>query len=303
MDQCIQLWLTKKSEHTNSAETQRAYTSTITQFRAALQAAGLDLTSDATIVALAAHGWARGGQDGQAHSASTYNQRLAILSSLYRYAMTWGLCMSNPIDLIERKPRNYPDAAEPMEAKDIAARLQGIDRATHEGKRNFALLTVGVTTGRRVNELAAMRWRHITVSASALTVIFPHCKGGKVMRDELTPKTAKALMAYLRSIYGERLEEIKADSPIWISFSRNNRGGAISDQAIANICKDVLGTSKVHTLRHSFTVSMDDAGASIYEISERLGHADVKTTSLYLKRLRSAKNPYASKLEDMFGID
>lgn len=301
LNQCISLWLATKTKR--SEQTKRAYTTVIAQFRAALQATGRDLNSDATIVALIAQEWAGVGADGRAVSASTFDQRLAILSSFFKFAVIWSVCMSNPIDLIEREPRENPDAAVAMEAPEIAEYLKAIDRSTPEGLRDFALLTVGVTTGRRVNELAAMRWKDIAITRTTITVTWPHCKGNKIKRDALAPKTAQSLMAYLRSIYGEHLEQIRAESPIWVSFSNNNRYGAISDQTIANICKDRIGTSKVHTLRHSFTVSMDDAGAPITEISERLGHADIKTTSIYLKRLRSAKNPYGSKLEEMFGIE
>jgi site-specific recombinase XerD len=302
LDQCISLWIARKTRRTDSEQTRRAYKRVITQFRAALHEASLELTSDARIVALAADGWANTGQDGTSVSSATYNQRLAILSSFYRYAMTWEFCMSNPIDLIERKPTAHPNAAMPMEAGEIAAHLQAIDRSTIDGRRDFALLSIGVTTGHRVNELAAMRWRDITVGQK-ITVIWPHCKGNKVEHSALSSNTAKALIAHLRDFYGEQLERIKPDSPIWVSQSNNNRGGPISDQAIADICKQWLGTSKVHMLRHSFAIAMEDAGASVAEISERLGHSDVKVTSIYLKRIRSARNPYASKLEEMFGIE
>ena len=299
LDQCVAAWLHEKCRR--SQKTRAAYTATIDHFRTALHLAGLDLTSDATLIALAAQGWCGVGDEGDV-SPGTINQRLAILSSFYKYAIGHDVCMKNPIDLVERQPRNVRDAALPLEASEIATYLTAIDRETLEGQRDFALLSVALTTGRRVSELAALRWSHLRVAGKKCIVTWVHCKGGKVMSDELKPKTVNALMVYLQAVYGARLGALPADAPIWVSLSANNHRGAISTQAIADICKRRIGTSKVHTLRHTFAVSMEAAGASLSDIGDRLGHNDLKTTSDYMKRLHSAENAYASKLETMFGI-
>ena len=38
---------------------------------------------------------------------------------------------------------------------------------------------------------------------------------------------------------------------------------------------------RIHDLRHSFASSLVNAGRSLYEVQELLGHADIKTTSRY----------------------
>lgn len=302
LENCIVAWIAEQAGHTGSKQTERAYKTTITRFREALQASGHDLTSDATLITIAARRWANAGQDGSEVSEATFNQRIAILSSFYRYAMIWRLCTVNPIDTVKRRPRITHDAATPLEIPEIAAYLTAIDRETLEGQRDYALLSVALTTGRRVSELAGLRWAHLRFVGKKIIVTWVHCKGGKVMTDELKPKTVAALMDYLKEVYKSQLGSLPSDAPIWISLSTNNHHGAISSQTIADICKRRIGTSKVHTLRHSFAVSMEKAGASLSDIGDRLGHNDLKTTSDYMKQLHSAENPYASKLEMMFGI-
>jgi integrase len=92
------------------------------------------------------------------------------------------------------------------------------------------------------------------------------------------------------------------DTPIWISLSRRNYGSPMGTQTVGDLCKRYLGTSKVHTLRHTFAVAMEKAGAPISEIQNRLGHESAATTSIYLKQLHAADNPYAATLDDMFGV-
>jgi site-specific recombinase XerD len=95
---------------------------------------------------------------------------------------------------------------------------------------------------------------------------------------------------------------LEKDAPVWVSMSRQNYGQAISIHALTDICENYLGTGKVHALRHTFAVEMDKAGAPLAEIQHRLGHESVATTSIYLKAVRSADNPYASRLSARFGI-
>jgi integrase len=112
---------------------------------------------------------------------------------------------------------------------------------------------------------------------------------------------AKALIEYLQAVYGN---ELQTDAPVWISFSRYNakKREAIGTQAIAAVCEKYLGVSKVHATRHSFTIFMEDAGAKLSVIGNRLGHSNLATTSRYLNRLHSDQNEYAGKIAQMLAL-
>jgi len=103
LDQIIAIWLHEKANRTRSAETERAYAARLKQFRALLHAAGLELNSDVQLVAIAAQAWAdhteRVDERGAplAVAPTTYNQRLAILSSFYQTAIKRGVLTANPI--------------------------------------------------------------------------------------------------------------------------------------------------------------------------------------------------------------
>lgn len=64
---------------------------------------------------------------------------------------------SNPIARVDRRPVQGHADATPLPYLEVKARLATIDRATLVGTRDYALLVVGLQTGRRLSKLAGMR--------------------------------------------------------------------------------------------------------------------------------------------------
>ena len=188
-----------------------------------------------------------------------------------------------------------------MEASDVDSLLSQINRTTLAGKRDYALLLLALTTGRRASELTALTWSDVHTGRT-WEVTWQHCKGNKTLKDILGTRTREALETYLHAFYGAQLGQFALDAPLFVSLSRNNYGKAMSIQAVADICMKYLGTSKIHTTRHSFAVNLERAGASLSEIGERLGHASLKTTSDYMKRRHSAENKHIATLESLYGL-
>jgi integrase len=190
----------------------------------------------------------------------------------------------------------------PLDAGDVKHKLNAIDRSMLVGQRDYALLSVALKTGRRLSELAGLRWADLLITGAQVTLTFRHAKGGKVMADKLTAQTSKALLEYLYTVYGHDLGTMKSDAAIWVSVSNRTRGKALSIQAVADVCQARLGVSKVHALRHTFAHTMEKAGAAVSEIQARLGHESLQTTGRYLASLRRAENSHADKLDELFGI-
>lgn len=300
LDVAIAAWLDAKAHRSNSRKTERAYRDTLTVFRAALQSAGLDLDADPRAVSLAAQGWA--GRDEP--QPTTYNQRLAVLSSFYQFARKRGMLHSdNPIALVERRRVDSYGAAAPLDPDVIKDRLSQIRHDTLAGQRDYALLAIFLQTGRRLAEVIGLRWRDVQLQGDRVMLQFRHAKGGKVMADRLPPALSHALMEWLSSFYGATLGSLPPDAPIWISLSRNSRGRALSVRSVATICTARLGVSKVHALRHTFARTMEDAGAKVSEIQARLGHTSMATTGRYLAALNRAENSHADELARRFGLD
>lgn len=288
LDTIIAAWLAAKGGRSGSPKTRRAYEDAITTFRALLRRAGQDLDAPAELVGLAAQGWADTGSPAPA----TYNQRLAILSSFYQFAQARGLLeLANPVTRVERRPVQAYADARALDAADVRQRLAELDRSSLEGQRDFAVLLVALTTGRRLAEVAALTWRDVEVRGNQVTIHVRRGKGGKRFSDTLARPVAEALLTYLAAAHGP-LRALSGDILLW----------GVSERTLQRICEKHLGTGRFHALRHTFAHELEAAGAKVSEIQAKLGHSSLATTGRYLAALNSAENPYADDLAARFGL-
>jgi integrase/recombinase XerD len=303
LDSLVANWLQAKGSASGTSRTRTTYQEMLRSYRAALQRVGLELDSEPAAIAPVAQRWAAARMKrGRGEvSPATYNQRLACVSSFYVYAIRTRRLDANPIALVERRHIQTYAHAEPLDMAEVKRKLAQIDRSTAAGMRDHALLSVGLITGRRLSELAGLRWGDVKLAGQSVTLTF-RCKGNKVMRDTLPMPVGQVLLTYLQTIY-PRLATMPPDTPVWVSFGRQNKGGALSIQAIADICEHNLGTSKVHALRHTFARAMLEQGAAVTEIQRRLGHGNLATTQRYLEALESADNPYSEQLAVLLGLE
>ena len=300
----VAAWLTEVGQ--DSVLTRRDYESTLSRFVIHLQLADLTLHAPAGQVKIAAERFAAERFDAKGNvSAVTRNKRLSVLSSFYRYAITSELLPPpNPIDLIKRPKRKPYARARALDVGTVKQRIAAIDRSELVGLRDYALLTVALTTGRRLRELAGLRCRHVQqLSDESVQLTWERTKGGGMMYDTLPLATTRALLAYLDQLYESQRAGVSDNAPVWVSVSNYHRGGALSISAIADICEQRLGTSKVHQLRHTFAHLMEDKGAKVSEIQQRLGHASAATTSIYLQALRSDENRLGEAVAEALGVE
>lgn len=301
LDLAVAAWLDSKSRRSNSKKTAFDYQDTMSSFRAALAQHGLDLDSDPAAVATLAQVWAGRGVKGEVAPA-TYNKRVAIISSFYTFARKRGfLTIDNPIGRVERRSVQNYAGAEALGPAEIQAGLAAIDRSNLAGLRDYALLCVALITGRRLNEIAELRWGNVRVTRGDTVTLSFRAKGNKVMRDQLPRPIGQALLDYLKAFHGPQFGSLSASSPLWVSLSRQNYGEGLHPNWLEQIARRRLGVH-FHALRHSFARNMEDAGAKVSEIQARLGHESLATTGRYLAALRRAENPIADKLAGLFGL-
>lgn len=221
------------------------------------------------------------------NAPQTRNQRLAAIKTFFRFLalqdpMLTGTC--ERICAIKAK-RTEHKVVEPLEASEVEAFLEVIDPSILWGARDNALLLLLYNTGARVQELADLKMEDLRLDAPLQATITG--KGRKQRIVPLWDETVDAIREYrdLREAKG-----IESDK-LFI----NTRGEKISRFGINHIIDKYrklaqkschsLENKKVtpHTFRHTTALHLIQSGVDITVVKEWLGHADIKTTNLYVE--------------------
>jgi site-specific recombinase XerD len=266
----VKVWL--KSHADGSAHTRRAYARVGARFVAALRAAGAGLRSATVEDVQAALEAMRTTDDGAPAKPATVNAYVATVKSLLGFAHKVGFTRFNagPLIKLKKAPRQ------------IAQRILGelevgmLIRAAHEG-RDRLLLQVAYFGGLRVSELVSLTWRQVIRRDSGEAQLEVLGKGDKVRQVLIPAAIAGPLLASRGNA--------AASAPVFPSM--RNPGGHLTDRAVNYIVKEaaeragVNPAASVHWLRHAHASHAIDNGAPITLVSATLGHADLKTTSVY----------------------
>lgn len=217
---------------------------------------------------------------------STRNSRLAAVHSFARFAATrhpehLELCQRLLAVPVKRCSRS---AVEYLEANELRAILDCIDRCTAEGRRDYALLLAMFNTGARVQEILDVRPTDLQLERPFHVRL--RGKGRKERLCPIWPSTAEQLRALLRDI------PLEGDSTK--QLFRNRRGEPLTRFGVRYLLQKYvrlahptapsLTNKKVnpHTLRHTAAVHLLQAGVDLVSISHLLGHVSVETTNRYL---------------------
>ena len=179
----------------------------------------------------------------------------------------------------------------------VRAVLDGIDRKSSHGMRDYAILAVMVTGGLRTAEVAQANiedFRSENGSGNNDAALFIQGKG----RDERTeyvrldPRVERALQAYL-----ETRSTAKQTDPLFVSTSNNSAGARLTTRSISGIVKERLRDAgfdsdrlTAHSLRHTAVTLSLLAGKRLEEVQQFARHASVTTTQIYNHALDRAKN-------------
>jgi integrase len=160
--------------------------------------------------------------------------------------------------------------------------LAAPDKHTWIGRRDHALLLLGVQTGLRLSEITGLARQDVSLGTGAHVRAFG--KGRKARSAPLSKQTAAVLKAWLD-------EPVRNNCDVLFP---NVHGGRLSSDAVqglmrkhvASACKACpsLREKRVtpHVMRHTAAVELLRAGVDQAVIALWLGHESIETTGMYL---------------------
>lgn len=165
--------------------------------------------------------------------------------------------------------------------------------------KQSAIVQAFYSTGLRLEEMRLLQLAHIESKNNRILV-----RNGKGRKDRYT-LLSKRLLDTLRHYY--RLQQVKPRVYLFEGKSPGQPMHSRSLQHTVVMAYQYAGLShkqhKVHALRHSFATHLLDAGIDIHTIKELLGHADIKTTMVYLHLQSSKRNLIVNPLDELFKPD
>jgi integrase/recombinase XerD len=227
------------------------------------------------------------------NSISTRNQRLAAISSFYRWMQsqdpTQMACCQN-ILAIPAKKQAQPTVNH-LSVEQTRRLLAQPDRSTRRGRRDTTLLATLYDTAARVQELADLTIRDIRLEPPPMAALTG--KGGKTRHVPLGDNTAALLNAYLTE---HRLNRPgHDDDAVFVNQHRSklSRGGIAwiirKYQAMTGDPALLNADLSPHVLRHSKAMHLYEAGIPLPYIRDILGHVDLSTTEIYARASTEAK--------------
>ena len=231
-------------------------------------------------------------ETGRHNCASTRNQRLAAITSFFRWLQSQEparMAACQEILAIPAKAKTQPGVPH-LTVAQTRQLLAAPDRSTRRGRRDATLLATLYETAARVSELAGLAVRDIRLESPPLAVLTG--KGRKTRHVPLGASAAALLGAYLAENSLDKPGH--HDHPLFFSqhHTRLSRGGIAWITAKYHTQAGgpaAAGTCHPHILRHSRAMHLLESGVPLPYIRDLLGHAELSTTEIYARASTEAK--------------
>lgn len=267
---------------------------------------------------------------GRGLAAASINQRLGAVSSLYAFVIrdrqmddagverclftdARGNPRANPFraNSVRRARGRKVRDTRPLSKDQLRAMRDGINPDTRTGARDLALFECYLRTGRRLSEIARLRWSDIDPDSGTFEW---SGKGGKQGRRTFPRVALAAVVAYLQA---DNRWPCDPQGYIFVALmdhgTRNfvpegGAGGHLSPGQIGRVIKKIarhagLGNDvHAHQLRHSFAFYLYEATKNPRLVQESLDHKYLTTTMVYLEGLGEPEDRVSEPLEAALGF-
>jgi integrase len=220
------------------------------------------------------------------YAPGTCNRALVLLRYGFELAIKWKVLgiEANPVKEIKNL-RDDNRIERFLSTEQTVNLLHAVKQSESEMLQYIVLFLI--YTGARKREVLDAKWQDIDWDQKSWRI--PKTKSGKVRHVPLS-KGAMSVLETLKTLIfqgrlGEYVHATQLSDMAGLLIFPNIRTG----QAYVSFFyswdaarkRAGLPDLRVHDLRHSFASFLVNAGRSLYEVQELLGHADIRTTSRY----------------------
>lgn len=256
-------------------------------------------------------------------SESTSRAVYHVLRLALSHAVDNELLARNPADKVARP------VAEQKEARHLSPNELRALLAASASYRYSEALALIAGTGMRRGEALALKWDNVDLVRGIVSIegtlarIDGHLvvTATKTKRSQRTVHLTPGLVDRLARLKDSQEEEARAldgamvcvggkERPAWTNTGfvfTTETGQPVDPRNVYRTLqlaarKAKLSNVGVHTLRHSWASAALDAGEQIANVSEQLGHSDVRITQIYTHTNDPSKRETAVRTAAIFGL-
>ena len=263
------------------------------------------------------------GLSGNGLSVTTVRSVNGTLSNAFKKAIQLELVSKNPTNYVEF-PRQNKSSKEKLKYYSYDETEKFLEFAQKE--RMFVwypFFLLIFEAGLRKSEVLGLEWHHIDFANSKVSIVQQRLiraekkeNVGTFIVDEvktpsgrrtipLTNRTKIALLELRNKLIQKfgYLPAIGSRAFIFVNTQGKNKGLPLKDNTVNNafiriINRAELDRIKVHDGRHTFAVRLRQAGLSLEDIKDLLGHKDISTTQIYAHISPEVQQRSIDMLED-----
>lgn len=214
----------------------------------------------------------------QGMSTATVSRSVASIRAFFMYLLRKGRITQDPSEQI-KPPHVEKKVPEVLTVAEVELLLEQPSGTSPKELRDKAMLELLYATGIRVSELISLKIQDVDIHMSYIC-----CHDGDKERIIPFERAAKeALVRYME----QGMPSLNKDSDYLFV---NYQGAAMTRQGFWKIMKHYAAKAGIdkditpHMIRHSFASHLVDNGADLKAVQEMLGHSDISTTQIYMKR-------------------
>ena len=175
--------------------------------------------------------------------------------------------------------REYANAKPPkfLRPAEVQQLFAGLSTCSASDIRTYAMVHLAYTLGLRPKEISRIRLNDVSFSQQLLSL--PVRKGNNPIELPIPEHTIKAVAAY---IIGSRPQTEKRTLFLTLPPPHRPMNPNTVGHHIGKAMRKTGLNTSAYWLRHTYAQNLLEAGASIFEIKEMLGHDKIESTKLYL---------------------